>query len=330
MEKQIRLFISPGEPAGIGPDILINVAQKNWKAELISVCDPELLRSRADSLGLPLQLTAFNGAQFNPHQPGTLSNIPIKQSVASQPGILNSANVNYVLECIETATLQALEYHMPLVTGPIQKSIIQERYPDFQGHTEFLAKLCHVPQSIMLFVAREMKLALATTHIPLSQVPIQITKDLLINTIRLLHSELVTKFHIKDPTILVSGLNPHAGEQGHLGTEEQETIEPAIQFLQNNNMRVIGPLPADTLFTEKYVKMSDAILVMYHDQGLPVIKYLGFGEAVNVTLGLPIMRTSVDHGTALDMAGTGQANPGSLISAINLAIRYSIGARNPI
>lgn len=320
MDNTQRILITPGEPAGIGPDILIQIAQQKWNAELIAVCDPDLLIRRATLLNLPFRPIPFDINQFTAHQPGSLTIIPVKMKVPAIPGKLNPANVSYVLDCLDIATDYALTHGMPLATGPIQKSIIQEHDPHFMGHTEFLAKKCHAEQALMLFVAKTLKVALATTHIPLAKVPQAITTASLIKTIRLLHSELQKKFALKNPTLLVSGLNPHAGEHGHLGHEEQEIIEPAIKLLQNENIKVIGPLPADTIFTGKYLKNCDAILVMYHDQGLPVVKYLGFGEAVNVTLGLPIIRTSVDHGTALDIAGTLHADASSLVSAINLAL----------
>lgn len=319
MKPCLRILISTGEPAGIGPDIVIQAAQQAWDAELIAVGDPDLLLQRAAALNLPLQLNPFAENISQPLPAGTLSIIPVKLRAPVIPGELNPANAVYVLESLNAAVEAALKYDMPLVTAPLQKSIIQDIDPTFSGHTEFLAQKCRVKQAIMLFVAKQLKMALATTHIPLSAVSAAITTDLLINTVRLLHAELRNKFAIANPTILVAGLNPHAGEQGHLGLEEKEIIEPALKLLQNENISVKGPLPADTIFTEKYLTSSDAILMMYHDQGLPVIKYLGFGEAVNVTLGLPIIRTSVDHGTALDIAGTLQADPSSLVSAIHLA-----------
>jgi 4-hydroxythreonine-4-phosphate dehydrogenase len=207
-----------------------------------------------------------------------------------------------------------------LVTGPINKSVMNDAGFAFTGHTEFLAEHCHETHPVMLFVTEQLRVALATTHLPLSEVPQRINTQHLINTIRILDAALKKLFNIKDPHILVCGLNPHAGEMGHLGREEIDIIEPALKKCREEKINVTGPLPADTVFTEKYLKTTDAVLAMYHDQALPVVKYMSFGHAVNVTLGLPIIRTSVDHGTAIDIAGTKQADPGSMIAAINLAI----------
>ena len=237
---------------------------------------------------------------------------------------MNQENAAYVISCLEQATQYCLKGDAhALVTGPVHKSIINDAGIEFSGHTEFLAHRCHVSHVIMLFVTNQMKVALATTHLPLSQVAQAITTEKLISLLHLLHAELQTRFQIKNPHIIVCGLNPHAGEQGHLGREEIETIEPALNALRKQGLTITGPLPADTVFTEKYLKNADAILAMYHDQALPVVKYQGFGNAVNVTLGLPIIRTSVDHGTALDIAGTGKADAGSLEAAIKLAIQLN-------
>lgn len=321
MTKPPRIVITPGEPAGVGPDILLQILQQEWPAELIAVCDPALLSNRAHQLGLPFEpILIENNNPPQPHVPGTLKIIPVKMAESCEPGKLNLTNAHYVIECLNVATQYCLNYGAALTTGPIQKSLIEEAGIPFRGHTEYLANRCGVTQSIMLFVANDMKVALATTHIPLSHVPNAITQSSLLNTLRLLNLELKKKFHIDNPNILVCGLNPHAGEQGHLGREEIEIIEPVIKQLQSENLSVVGPLPADTIFTKKYLTHCDAILAMYHDQALPTIKYLGFGQAVNVTLGLPIVRTSVDHGTALDVAGTLNADPGSLLTAIHLAI----------
>jgi 4-hydroxythreonine-4-phosphate dehydrogenase len=230
-------------------------------------------------------------------------------------------NAPYVLECLEVATKACLEKNAgALVTGPVHKSIINEANIPFTGHTEFLATQCGASNPIMLFVVDDMKVALATTHLPLSEVPRAITREKLLTLIRQLHQELKHQFGLAEPKILVCGLNPHAGENGHLGHEEIDVITPALEQLRTENINVIGPLPADTIFTPKHLQNADIIVAMYHDQALPVVKYVGFDRAVNVTLGLSIIRTSVDHGTALDMAGTGNADPGSLTAAIRLAI----------
>lgn len=325
MENIPRIIVTPGEPAGIGPDITVKIAQLPWTAEIIVVCDPELLSSRAVLLDLPLALTEFDATKPSAqHEPGTLKIIPVSLNTASQPGVLNKANSSYVLRCLEMATQMCLQGKaQALVTGPVNKSIINDAGIEFTGHTEFLAQQCQVTDVIMLFVADNMKVALVTTHIPLAEVPKAITHEKLITIARLLNAELQKRFAIKNPTILVCGLNPHAGESGHLGREEINVIAPAIKQLRAEKIQVIGPLPADTIFTEQFLDDADAILAMYHDQALPVVKYLGFGRAVNVTLGLPIIRTSVDHGTALDIAGTHKSDSGSLESAMRLAINLS-------
>lgn len=312
MDKRIpRLIITPGEPSGIGPDITLKIAQEQWPAELIVICDPDLLAERAKLIGLPL--------------PNSLKIIPVKLKVASHPGQLNRDNSHYVIQCLELATDMCLEKKGDaLITGPIHKSIMNDAGIAFTGHTEFLAKRCHVNDVIMLFVANKTKVALLTTHLPLSAVPKAITAKKLLHTVQLLNSELQKKFHITHPKILVCGLNPHAGENGHLGHEEIDIIIPTLHQLRAQNINVQGPFPADTLFNEKYLTNTDAILAMYHDQGLPVIKYMSFGQAVNVTLGLPIIRTSVDHGTALDIVGTQQVDSGSMRAATQLALDLSM------
>ncbi len=322
MPSTSRILITPGEPAGIGPDIVVQAAQQRWPVELIAVGDPELLAARANRLGLPLNLIQWNSEDsIEASQPSSLKFIPVTLSTPSEPGYLNKKNASYVIECLKLATQYCLQnLAQALVTGPIQKSILNEAGIPFTGHTEFLAKFCGIDNVIMLFVAPGLRVALATTHLPLAKVSQTITKKLLIDKIRLLHKELKNRFSIRHPRILVCGLNPHAGENGHLGNEELEIISPALAELAKENINVSGPFPADTAFTHKNLQESDAVFAMYHDQALPVVKYAGFGQVVNVTLGLPIIRTSVDHGTALDIAGTQQADPSSLIHAIQLAI----------
>lgn len=324
-QNPFRIVITPGEPAGIGPDIVVKIAQQQWTAELVAVGDPDLLSARAKALKLPLALKELEtGKQATSHQPGTLKIIPVSLATACQLGKLNPENSRYVIRCLEIAADCCLEgVAHAMVTGPVQKSIMNDAGIDFTGHTEFLAKYCNVSDVIMLFVADGLRVALATTHLPLSKVPQAITKEKIIHTVLLLQTELKKRFSIPDPKIFVCGLNPHAGEKGLLGREEIDEIEPAIKELIAKKINVIGPLPADTIFTEKYLKNADVILAMYHDQALPVVKYLGFGHAVNVTLGLPIIRTSVDHGTALDIAGTGEADATSLAAAIQLSIKLS-------
>lgn len=317
-----RILLTPGEPAGIGPDIVIQLVQHPWPVELVIVADPDLLNNRAKQLNLPLHFHVFQPDE--PTIPGVIRILPVSLNTPSQAGQLNTANAKYVIHCLELATKLCLNQQAhALVTGPVHKGVINDAGIPFSGHTEFLAKQCNAAEVMMLFVAGKMKVALATTHLPLANVPKAITQEKLIQLLRLFHRELKNKFSITQPKILVCGLNPHAGEQGHLGMEEIETIIPALEQLRKEQIDVIGPLPADTIFTEKYLEQADAILAMYHDQALPVVKYLGFGHAVNVTLGLPMIRTSVDHGTALDIASTGQADAGSLEAALRWAVELS-------
>lgn len=317
-----RIVITPGEPAGIGPDIVIQLAQQAHAAELIVIADSDLLTTRAKRLQLPLALEPFDPAKpAAPHRPGTLKIIPISLATACLPGKLDTQNAAYVIRSLELATDLCLRQEADaLVTGPVQKSIINEAGIPFTGHTEFLAQRCGVKEVIMLFVTEQIKVALVTTHLPLSAVPSAITTEKVVAIGRLLQRELQQRFSLAAPKILICGLNPHAGENGLLGREEIDVIEPAVHQLQAEQINVLGPLPADTIFTEKYLQTADVILAMYHDQALPVVKYLGFGHAVNVTLGLPIIRTSVDHGTALDAAGTLNADPGSLAAALQQAV----------
>lgn len=323
-----RILLTLGEPAGIGPDITSKIAQTAWNAELIVVGDPTLLLARAELLDQTLKIVPVDlKTPAQPHQTGTLKFIPVPLNAPCQPGQLNILNAPYVVECLEKAVSACLSGHADaLVTGPIQKSLLNEAGIPFSGHTEFLASACHIPEALMLFVVDTLKVALMTTHIPISQVAQEITKPHLQNTLRLLASELNKKFGLAKPNILVCGLNPHAGEQGHIGREEIDIMQPALNELREENFNIMGPLSADTIFTPKYLKLADCILAMYHDQALPVIKHLGFGHAVNVTLGLPIIRTSVDHGTALDIAGTKKADASSLEAAIRLAIDLAVQA----
>lgn len=317
----IRLAVTPGEPAGIGPDILVQVAQKPQHCELVAFADPDLLVSRAKILGLPLRLRKPSGKSL---APGELAIHPVPMAAPVVAGQLNPANGPYVLNCL-TAAVEACQNHRPdsqmaaLVTGPVNKAVINDAGIPFTGHTEYLADKTDTPRVVMMLATASLKVALATTHLPLKAVAASITKDLLLEVLSILHQDLQKKFGLANPRILVCGLNPHAGESGHLGTEEIETITPVINTLRSKGMEVSGPYPADTLFNPRQLAQGDAVLAMYHDQGLPVLKSQGFGEAVNITLGLPIIRTSVDHGTALDLAGTGRAESGSLQAAIDFA-----------
>jgi 4-hydroxythreonine-4-phosphate dehydrogenase len=319
-----RIAITPGEPAGIGPDLCIAVAQAVPEGvELVVVADPELLKQRAQQLGKPLRVKTFDAAQ-EPLQTlaGELSVLPVQLRETVTAGVLNKANAEYVLDTLRVAAKAVKEGVCDaMVTGPVHKGIINDAGIRFSGHTEFLADLCQQELTVMMLATEGLRVALATTHLPLSAVPAAITKELLRDIIQILHDDLQTKFGIVAPRILVCGLNPHAGESGHLGREEIETIEPVLNEMRQQGINLVGPLPADTLFTAKYLENADAVLSMYHDQGLPVLKFKGFGAASNITLGLPIIRTSVDHGTALDLAGTGAAETGSLYNAITTALQ---------
>ena len=324
-----RLLLTPGEPAGIGPDLAVTLAQQPLQAALAAVGDPDLLLARARQLGLPLRIRSLDpGAMPSPHQPGELQVLPVALRAAVTAGRLDPRNVPYVLETLRLAATQVLAGAADaLVTAPLHKGVINDAGVPFTGHTEFLAELCGSPTPVMMLVAGTLRVALATTHLPLREVPAAISRSGLEAVLRVLHHDLRLRFAIAAPRILVCGLNPHAGEGGHLGREEIEVIGPVLDALRAEGMRLIGPLPADTLFTPRQLAEGDAVLAMYHDQGLPVLKHAGFGEAVNVTLGLPIIRTSVDHGTALDLAGSGRAEAGSLEAAVRLALELAQKAR---
>ncbi len=316
-----RIVISSGEPAGIGPDLLVQLAQEPHADELVALADPGLLEARARLLNLPLQLRPYDGSVAPQAQAaGSLTILPIELAKPSEPGQLDVLNAPYVLELLRRACQGCLSGEFQaLVTAPVQKSVINDAGIAFSGHTEFLAEACAVDQVVMLLVAGQLRVALATTHLPLATVPAAITPVRLESVLRVLHRDLQQRFALPAPRIAVLGLNPHAGESGHLGREEIEVISPVVEDLRGEGMALAGPLPADTAFTPRILDTCDAVLAMYHDQGLPVLKYAGFGDAVNVTLGLPIVRTSVDHGTALDLAGRGGADAGSLAAALALA-----------
>lgn len=317
-----RLAITPGEPAGIGPDLVLLMAQQENEAELIAIADQDLLAQRAKQLNLPIQLIPFEAAApVKAHQAGQLRVVhtPLVNPVTT--GQLDSANSPYVLNTLEAAVALCREgIADALVTGPVHKGIINEAGIPFTGHTEFLAELSQTPQVVMMLACPGLRVALVTTHLPLAEVSQQITSDRLERVIQILQHDMQQRFGIEKPRILVCGLNPHAGEEGHLGREELEIINPVLARLNREaGMNLIGPLPADTLFIPKYLAEADAVLAMYHDQGLPVLKHMGFGKAINITLGLPFIRTSVDHGTALELAGSGEASLGSLYAAIATA-----------
>jgi len=326
-----RLVITPGEPAGVGPDLVLALAQQAWPVELVVCADPALLLERADKLGLSIELREYQpGRPAQPQAAGTLTILPVKTAAAVTAGKLDVANSPYVVETLARACDGAISGEFAaLITGPVQKSIINDAGIPFIGHTEFFADRSHCERVVMMLATEELRVALATTHLPLLAVPGAITRQSLHEVITILHHDLKTKFGIAEPQIYVCGLNPHAGEGGHMGHEEIDTIIPALDELRQQGMNLVGPLPADTLFQPKYLQHADAVLSMYHDQGLPVLKYQGFGRAVNITLGLPFIRTSVDHGTALELAATGTADAGSFRTAINLAIRMAINTFEP-
>ncbi len=317
-----RIAITPGEPAGIGPELCVQLAQQAHPCQLVAVADPKLLRQRAELLGLALEILPFNAAEpAQPSVPGAIYCQPVDLVAPSEAGQLNPANAAYVLETLRQATLGCMSGDFQaLLTAPVHKGVINDAGIPFSGHTEYLEEMTGSHKVVMMLATEGLKVALATTHLPLSAVPGAITRPLLEEVINVLVHDLQQAFGIADPRILVAGLNPHAGEGGHMGREEIDTITPVLEQFRQQGVNLIGPLPADTLFTDHHLRDADAVLAMYHDQGLPVLKYKGFGRAANITLGLPIIRTSVDHGTALDLAGTGQADVGSLHTALQFAL----------
>lgn len=324
-----RIAITAGEPAGIGPDIALALAGQAHDAELVVVAAPELLRERAGLLGLDVQLREVDFRASPVAQvPGRLLVDAVPLAAPVLPGRPDPANASYVLDTLQRAVQGCLAgRYSAMVTAPVQKSVINDAGIRFSGHTEFLAEATATPRVVMMLACGSMRVALATTHMPLAAVPGAITPALLQEALTILHSDLREKFGLPEPRIAVLGLNPHAGEGGHMGREEIDTIIPALEALRAGGMHLLGPLPADTAFNRKVLDRVDAIFAMYHDQGLPVLKYASFGHAVNITLGLPIVRTSVDHGTALDLAGSGTADTGSLVAALQLAIE--LGSRRP-
>ena len=321
-----RFALTPGEPAGIGPDLCLLLARDSQPHALIAIASIELMRARAAELGLDITLVEVTPDRW-PDQPAAAGSLyvwdtPLASRVSS--GQLTAANAPYVLTTLQRAGNGCLDGSFAgMITAPVHKGVINEAGIPFSGHTEFLAELTGTEQVVMMLATRGLRVALVTTHLPLKDVAAAITAERLQRVTRILHTDLVSKFGIARPRILVCGLNPHAGEGGHLGREEIEVIEPALEALRHEGIDLVGPLPADTLFTPKHLDNCDAVLAMYHDQGLPVLKYKGFGAAVNVTLGLPIVRTSVDHGTALDLAGTGRVDTGSLQVALETAYQMA-------
>jgi len=313
------LALTPGEPAGIGPDLVVSCAQQPHNRPLVAIADPELLAQRAEQLGLTFQAIPYQG-QTTPAAAGSLyvHEITLRDDVTT--GELNSNNSAYVLDTLRHAAQGCVDStYAGMITAPVHKGIINQAGIAFSGHTEFLAEISG-GHPVMMLACPGLRVALATTHLALKDVPAAITPDVLTLVISALDKDLRERFGINQPNILVCGLNPHAGEDGYLGREEIEVIEPTLAELRTRGIQLSKPLPADTLFTPHHLVEADAVLAMYHDQGLPVLKHMGFGHAVNITLGLPIVRTSVDHGTALDLAGTGKADMGSLMAAIEQAV----------
>lgn len=320
-----RIAITPGEPAGIGPDLMIQIAQQDWPVEMVVIASKKLLLERAKALSLPLALFDYqHNTTAKPHQAGTLTVLDIELAQPCVAGELNTANGAYVVETLRVASEKNISGEFDaVVTGPVHKGLINKAGIAFSGHTEYFANQANCTDVVMMLATKGLRVALVTTHIPLAYVSKAITFERLQKVTRILHQDLQEKFGIQSPKIYACGINPHAGEDGHLGREEIEIMEPAFAELRAEGMDIIGPLPADTIFQEKYLAEADAILAMYHDQGLPVLKYKGFGSSVNITLGLPFIRTSVDHGTALELAGKGTADSGSFIEAMNNAINLA-------
>ena len=313
------LIITSGEPAGIGPDICLALA--NRPEPLVVVADLDILQQRARLLNLDINIQEYSEGATYVSSNNTLQVLDVKAAVSPTPGELNSANVTYVLDMLRVAAERTLQGDFSgIVTAPIHKGIINLAGVKFSGHTEFFAECCKVPEVVMMLASPAMKVALLTTHIPLKDVANAVTAERLENILRIIHKSFQEKYGIKKPRICVAGLNPHAGEGGYIGKEEIEVIIPTLNRLREQGLNLVGPLSADTMYIDKSHADADCFLAMYHDQGLPVLKYSGFSDSVNITLGLPIVRTSVDHGTALDLAGTGKANPSSLYAAIDEAL----------
>ncbi len=314
------LAVTPGEPAGIGPELLVQLLQQPLPGRLRAYADPDLLHDRARRLGLPLRFVEPG----QPTGPGALEIHPVPLPAPAEPGQLNPANAEYVLRTLEAACDACLHGEAAaLVTGPLHKGIINEAGIPFTGHTEFLQARCNTEQVVMMLANETLRVALATTHLPLRAVADALTPEGLRRVLEVLHHDLQQRFHCPEPHIVVLGLNPHAGEGGHLGDEEIRIIEPVLETLRQQGMHLTGPLPADTAFQPSLLQQADAFLAMYHDQGLPVLKFAGFGQSINITLGLPIIRTSVDHGTALELAGSGLARTDSFLLALQQAARMA-------
>jgi 4-hydroxythreonine-4-phosphate dehydrogenase len=317
-----RIIVTSGEPAGIGPDTCVMLAQSDWPADLVVAADASLLAAAATALRLPLRLIEYQAsAAATAHVSGTLKVLELPTACPVTAGTLDPRNAAYVINLLDRACDGCSNGEFAaMVTAPVQKSTIMDAGIPFTGHTEYLANRTRAALPVMMLLSGTLRVALVTTHLPLANVAHAITRERLTATLRIVHTDLERHFGIAAPRIMVLGLNPHAGESGHLGREEIEVIEPVLRALRAEGLDVRGPVPADTAFAPQFLASADVVVAMYHDQGLPVLKHVGFGAAVNVTLGLPILRTSVDHGTALSLARTGAADAGSLRAAFALAV----------
>ena len=319
MSNPVVLALTAGEPAGIGPELCLQLALEARNAGVVVVASRPLLEARAKQMNLAVELRAWQPGESPEMEAGVLSVLHVDGCANHEPGTLDTGSGAYVLRTLEVAANGCLSGDFDgMVTAPVHKGVINDAGIAFSGHTEFLQELCGVDRVVMMLATEELRVALVTTHLPLKDVSAAITPERLTQVTRILDADLKKFFGVARPRILVAGLNPHAGEGGHLGREEIDTIEPTLEALRAEGISLTGPLPADTLFTPHWLDQADAVLAMYHDQGLPVLKFQGFGRAVNITLGLPIVRTSVDHGTALDLAGTGRADAGSLHTALKV------------
>jgi 4-hydroxythreonine-4-phosphate dehydrogenase len=320
-----RIVVTSGEPAGIGPDACVVLAQRDWPADLVVAADAALLAATAAALELPLRIERYDSSHtVAAHRAGVLKvlHLPTAQPVVA--GAPDPRNAAYVIGMLDRACNGCMNGEFAaMVTAPVQKSTLMDAGFAFTGHTEYLAGRSRAALPVMMLVSGQLRVAMVTTHLPLAEVPRAITAQRLRTTLRIVHTDLGRHFALGAPRIAVLGLNPHAGESGHMGREEIEVIDPVIRQLQAEGLNVFGPIPADTAFTPQFLAAADVVVAMYHDQGLPVVKHAGFGNTVNVTLGLPIVRTSVDHGTALALARTGKADPGSLRAALALAIELA-------
>jgi 4-hydroxythreonine-4-phosphate dehydrogenase len=324
-----RLAITPGEPSGVGPELMYHISKlESADTQLVIVAAKDLIAKRVALFNQNVVIEDYDKNNFKPQRKGSLCVLNVDLPVESIPGKLDTRNAKYVLDCLDIASDKSSSREFcGIVTGPISKAVIADTGLKFTGHTEYFQERTNTKKVVMMLGCKELNVALATTHLPLKDVSNAITRELLIEIVTILNHDLKTKFGIENPCIISAGLNPHAGEDGHLGMEEIETIIPTFEELRAKGINIIGPLPADTMFQKKYIDKADAFLTMYHDQGLPVLKYVGFDSGYNTTLGLPYIRTSVDHGTAADLAGTTKADPGSLFSAVELAMHMAKRSR---